>query len=438
MALPPNRNAPTVLWCDMNSSFASSEQQAHPLMRFKPLGVGKYLGPNGPIISPSVEAKRAGVKGITTVRDAKLIAPEMLLVQSDPAKYREMHRRLVRIFKKWAPVVNPRSIDEAVMEFTGSPALKKWDLHQIARMIKEEAAVECGSYIGQRLSMGIATNQFLAKTAAGLEKPNGLQEITADNLRSVFAGLELIDLCGINTRHQARLNSCGIFTPLQFLDAESDFLHRQVFGSITGRYWHWMLRGYEYQRYDPFDRGSFGNSHSMKVQKKEPQHNLSYLLQLCDMASRRMRREGYSCLRVSVTCIYPDRTHFFAGSASKLPLYTTKEVFRMAARCFNRQGEFKAIHKIAVNLTHIQLGVHEQLDLFATEHGKERRLMEAVDRINTRYGEQKVYPATMHVSVGKVNDSISFGSVGDMQELYEGEEVFDPAESVNIETLFSE
>ena len=73
MSLPPNRNAPTVLWCDMNSSFASSEQQAHPLMRFKPLGVGKYLGPNGPIISPSVEAKRAGVKGITTVRDAKMI-----------------------------------------------------------------------------------------------------------------------------------------------------------------------------------------------------------------------------------------------------------------------------------------------------------------------------------------------------------------------------
>lgn len=176
----------------------------------------------------------------------------------------------------------------------------------------------------------------------------------------------------------------------------------------------------------------------MKIQNKESQHNLSYLLQLCDMASRRMRKEDYSCLRVSVTCIYPDRTHFFAGVSSKLPLYTTKKVFRVAARCFNKQPEFKAIHKIAVNLMHIQLGVHEQLDLFATEQGTERRLMATVAQINTHYGKQKVYPATMHVSVGEVNDSISFGSVGDIQELYEGEEVFDLAAPSNMESLFSE
>lgn len=62
MDLPINPNPPRTMWIDMNSSFARTEQQAHPRLRDVPVGVGKYTNPNGPVISPSVEAKRYGIK----------------------------------------------------------------------------------------------------------------------------------------------------------------------------------------------------------------------------------------------------------------------------------------------------------------------------------------------------------------------------------------
>ena len=103
-------------------------------------------------------------------------------------------------------------------------------------------------------------NQFFAKTAAGLKKPDGLERVDHTNLRKVYSRLVLTDLCGINTKYAARLNIHGVYTPLQFLDADPHFLHKTVFGSVIGHYWSLMLRGYEHQRYEGSDRKTFGNS----------------------------------------------------------------------------------------------------------------------------------------------------------------------------------
>src|SRR5690606_17143696 len=111
--LPISRNPARTMWVDMNSSFARSEQQAHPRLRDRPIGVGKYTNPNGPIISPSVEAKRCGIKTAATVRSAKLLCPEIVVIKSDPPKYREMHRRMLKVFNRWSPDVLAKSIDEA-------------------------------------------------------------------------------------------------------------------------------------------------------------------------------------------------------------------------------------------------------------------------------------------------------------------------------------
>lgn len=89
-------------------------------------------------------------------------------------------------------------------------------------------------------SIGIAPNRFLAKTAANLHKPDGLDVITFEDLIAVYACLSLCDLCEINTRFEARLNACGILPPLDFLAALLEVLTKQVFQSIVG--YHWYLR----------------------------------------------------------------------------------------------------------------------------------------------------------------------------------------------------
>jgi DNA polymerase-4 len=137
----------------------------------------------------------------------------------------------------------------------------KRPLTDIAWEIKHRLRTEIGEWIS--CSIGIATNRFLAKTGAGLKKPDGLEVITHENVREVYSRLSLIDLCGINSRYEARLNIHGIFTPLQFLSAPLHLLKFRVFQSIGGYYWYRRLRGWEVDATE-FDRKSYGQNYALK------------------------------------------------------------------------------------------------------------------------------------------------------------------------------
>ena len=115
-----------------------------------------------------------------------------------------------------------KSIDEGVIDFHGTRQnINTRPLAVIGQEIKQRLRDEVGSWM--KCNIGIAPNRFLAKTAASLHKPDGLDVITHKNLRQTLAGLELTDLTGIAERNQARLNASGIYTPLQFLDAPARY-----------------------------------------------------------------------------------------------------------------------------------------------------------------------------------------------------------------------
>ena len=148
------------------------------------------------MIAPSYEAKRRGVKVGYRVHDALELCPDLVILPSDPDKYFYVHAQFVRIFRDYSPDVTPLSIDEAVIDFAGTPALRRASLVEIGYEIKRRMKAEIGEWI--TCNIGIGTNRFLAKTAAGLHKPDGLDVITHRNLEAVYGQLELLDFCGIN------------------------------------------------------------------------------------------------------------------------------------------------------------------------------------------------------------------------------------------------
>ena len=103
---------------DFNSCFASIEQQANPLLRGKPVAVVAYNSPSGCILTASIEVKKLGVKTGLRVREGKLLCPKLIVLPSDPPKYRFVNRALLKLFNEYSPEVSVRSIDEMLLNFS--------------------------------------------------------------------------------------------------------------------------------------------------------------------------------------------------------------------------------------------------------------------------------------------------------------------------------
>src|SRR3954452_14554377 len=175
MALALNHNPATIMHVDLNSAFCTIEQQANPSLRGKPVVVAAYDTPNGCVVAPSIEAKRYGIKTGMTVRDARLLYPPVIVLKPDPAEYRYVHQKFCKIFRDYSPDVSPKSIDEAVIDLTDTLCLFRGTVADIGREIKRRFRSEIGEWMV--CSIGVGPNRFLAKLAASLHKPDGLDII---------------------------------------------------------------------------------------------------------------------------------------------------------------------------------------------------------------------------------------------------------------------
>jgi len=153
-----------ILHIDMNSYFASVEQQANPLLRGKPVGVCEHLG--GIIIAPSVEAKRLGIKLGTPVWDALKISPDIKLLPTDPDKYRAVTTRFMKILNDYTDQVERYSIDEAFMDITKYCRGDYSEALILALEIKQRLRLEVGEWVSS--SIGIGPNKLVSKVAADL------------------------------------------------------------------------------------------------------------------------------------------------------------------------------------------------------------------------------------------------------------------------------
>jgi DNA polymerase IV len=310
-----------------------------------------------------------------------------------------------KIFTDYSPVVSPKSIDEAVIDFSDTYALYNRSLPDIGREIKRRFREEIGEWM--QCSIGIGTNRFLAKLAASLQKPDGLTTIDHTNVLSVYERVSLLDLNGINTKNQARLNTAGIFTPLEFFQAPVDTLKKQVFQSIAGYYWYLRLRGHEIDQID-FARKSFGNTYALGKQTNDPRELAKLLMKLCEKTGRRLRRAEYSASGVHVACVYTDFSSWHTGRKVEIPVYTTREIYLKALWLLNMSGYPKPVRNLAVSVYDLIPHHSEQLEMFSS---KSHAVAEAMDKINDKYGEFVITPALMMGMDDTIVDRIAFGGV---------------------------
>lgn len=400
-----NSESPLVMHIDLNSCFASIEQQSRPRLRGRPVVIVNRATEHTSIVTASYEAKARGITALMKLKDARKLVPDVVAIESDPAKYKYVYRKLLAIMQDYSAHVTMKSIDEGIIDFHHAPeALRRRDLAVIGREIKQRLRDEVG--IAMRCNVGISTNRFLAKTAAGLHKPDGLDVITYRNIHEVMTTLKLTDLNGIAWRNEARLNAVGIYTPLDFLSASEETLHRIVFKSIDGTKWHKRLRGWEVD--DIVTKlGRVGRQYVLERFDLTHDEILQRLHHLCESVGWRMRGQGLAARGVYVYA-RTSEGYWHACRVYTLPFFSNAAIYALAKQLF--RGVPSGVREIGVHCYELTMVDMSQQSLFADELAHEHAVVSATDDINRRYGERTIVSADTIDTGIYVSQKIPFGS----------------------------
>lgn len=337
-----NSNPSYIMHIDLNSCFATIEQQANPSLRGKPVAVAAFTTPRGCILAASVEAKRLGIKTGMRVFEGRDIYKNLIVLPPDPWKYRNVHLALRKLVSGYTDKFSPKSIDEFVLNMEGYPKLMTYTMRDVAAEIKQRIKNEIGEWL--TVSVGIAPNRYLAKVAAGLHKPDGLDEINKDNYLDIYSTLGLTDLTGIKERNAARLNSVGIYSVRDFYEAPIWKL-KAAFHSINSLYWHERLSGYEVDDVE-FARRSYGNSTALGVTIITKEEICPILSNLVEKAGARMRSAGFFAGGVHLFVSYKDSSFWHHGEKSHKDLFDSRDIFKFALRILSNHQFEKPVRNI--------------------------------------------------------------------------------------------
>ncbi len=395
-----------IMYVDLNSCFATIEQQARPMLRGRPVAITNRLTKNACIVAASYEAKALGIKVGMRRMEAEAICPSLIFAETEPAKFIFVHQKLRAIMEEYSSHVVMKSIDEGVIDLSLAPAIhKNRSAVEIGEEIKRRLREEIGSYM--RCNVGIASNRFLAKVAAELHKPDGLDEINATNQRQIFAKLKITDLPGINTRMAARLAAVNILTPLDFLDAKEETLVKLVCKSIDGSKWYRRLRGIEVDDVSS-DIKSIGRQYVLESCKLSTRELNARILNLTEDLGQRLRSKNLYARGIYVWIGTHSDFYLHQSRVSKTAFHTNRELIDLAIPLFNKLPISQA-RIIGITVYKIQDHPDAQLDFAHEEKSEQEQLCLATDTINHRFGDRTIYSADSH-NTGQIKVKIPFGS----------------------------
>lgn len=401
-----NAEEPQIMFLDLNSAFATTEQQAHPSLRGIPVGVTNRISKFCCVIAASYEAKDKGVKVGMRLDEARQLAPNLVMLETDPPKYHHVYKTLAGIMKSYSPKIRMKSIDEGIIDFHGTlGSVHNRPLEEIGLEIKQRLRQEIGSWM--RINIGIAPNQFLAKTAANLHKPDGMDRIDHTNLVDIYRGLRLTDLTGIASHYEARLNAAGIFTPLEFLRASADELRRYVFHSVVGEDWHQRLRGYEVDDYKT-KLGMVGRQWVLAKPSADDSYLLPCFQYLCETTGKKLRYQGMDARGILVWARFQTGEGWMQRKMFKSTFYTDNDIYARALYLFNKRPKHLIVQTMGITCYQLTPSSRSQISLLE-QVNKQDWLTYAVDEINERYGTFKIYHANALNGTKTVKQKIPFG-----------------------------
>ena len=403
------------LHIDLNSFFASVEQQLHPEFRLRPLAVVPAHADTTCCIAASYEAKALGIKTGTQVGEAKRICPEIVLIEGNHGVYAEYSHKIAQAVDRCCPVAHTPSIDEMVCQLMGREC-EPPRARAIALKIKQAIRDDVGETL--RCSIGMAPNRYLAKIASDMQKPDGLIGLLPSQLPRAIAHLALRDLPGVGARTEVRLNAKGINTMQQLLALDRPAMHA-LWDSVWGdRLYHWLRGGDTGDDGAPVDSGiqkSLGHSHVLAPEHRTPEGAWAVAHKLLHKAAMRLRMEHFHTAALHVTIRYAltkdqatsmkrTKKHFsglthsgWGMEARFAPCQDTLSLLEILRASWARRPEgpeFARPFYVGITMHNLIPESELQASLFADEDHR-TALASTMDKLNLKYGHTTLHFAGM-------------------------------------------
>jgi DNA polymerase-4 len=419
---------------DMNSYFASCEQQDRPEWRGKPLGVCEHLG--GIIIAPSVEAKRWGIKTAMPVWEARKLYPKIILTKTNPERYRFYTARFLKVFEDYTDRIEKYSIDEAFLDLTKACNIRtrqndQWlpadpweEAVRIAQEIKTRMQTEVGDWI--RCSVGISYSKLVAKIASDLQKPDGLVVVRPQDKVSLYNRLELTDVPGIGSRMKRNLGQLGIRTLADLRDYPLSKLVAHY--GIQGYHLHSMgqLEGSWKESFDETLDQSDGTMKSIGHMYTVPQEFRSHkvlrpvLYKLSEMVGARLRVNEVMGNGIHVNVYDPERVRVGKGMQLSYYLRDGRDIYLEAMNLLKQSGQLKELekHSYLIGVTVFGLAPENGQESLFDAAQRRTRLVKALDKINNKYDDFTVARVPAFLARNIIRDSVGFGRMKEFKTTF--------------------
>ena len=339
------------------------------------------------ILARSVPAKRAGVQTGEPLFQALQKCPELVVVPPDYGLYVEASRHFVDVLRRFSPLVEQYSIDEAWVDMTGTQRL-----FGSPSLAAEKMRQRIWDELGFTVNIGISTNKLLAKMAGDFEKPNKIHTLFPEEMETKMWPLPVRDLFLVGPSTEAKLNKMGIYTIGELARTDRGLLHTKL-GKHGETIWHFANgRNAEIVTPEPAENKGYGNSTTTPQDVVNHEGAYQVLLSLCETVAARMRKDGKCGRCVSVHI----RTNEFKHATHQLLLHgatnITAAIFETACNVFDDLWDGKTpLRQLGVQVTRLTHEPYQQFDLFSgvtpIEYERKLRLDETVDALRDRFGE---------------------------------------------------
>ena len=379
-----------ILHADMDAFYASIEQRDDPSLLGKPVMVGG-TGSRGVVTAASYEAREFGVHSAMPSAEAKRLCPHGIFIPGSMKRYAAESRRVFEIFRRFSPVVQGLSLDEAFLDLTGSERLLG-----TPRSVAERLRAEMRGEVGLAVSVGIAPIKMVAKIASDLSKPDGLLEVAADGVRAFLEPLPVRRVWGVGSVGEQRLHAAGFFTIGDLMRADPT--------QVEQRFGRWGLdvarlgRGEDLSEVEPYrEPVSYSEENTFAGDVSEVRILRSAIVSHAESVARRLRRDELKARTVMLKLKLSRRV---ASGPRGFPVLTRRvtlpvptddgEAIAEAARgLLARAALEEPVRLLGVAATSLERDDACQLGLFpAPEDARRRRLNSALDEISERFGTE--------------------------------------------------